>query len=180
MEPDLIALFISLLIIAVFFFTTLVTGSPPLASSAMAQATMFAALPGRLPGEGQGVIYELGSGWGGVAIGLADKYPKHKVVGFELSFVPWLYSRLKIAISASNNLTFRLASFYASDLADADLVVCYLMPRTMSRLSEKLDRELKPGALVLSNSFSLPGWQAVDDFVIHDAHLSHIYLYEKT
>ena len=140
---------------------------------------MLAILPLRLPGESQGVIYELGSGWGGVAFGLADKYPESRVVGFELSIIPWLYSRLKIAMLAPNNLTFKLTSFFMADLSDADLVVCYLMPKTMARLSEKLAQELKPGALVLSNSFALPGWQSVDDFVIQDANLSHIYLYEK-
>ena len=32
----------------------------------------------------------------------------------------------------------------------------------MFRLKEKLERELRPGAYVLSNCYQIPGWQALD------------------
>ena len=180
MEIEIIALLSALLIIAVFFVTTLITGSPPLATSDLALRTMLATLPARLPGEDAGRIYEFGSGWGGVAMGLADKYPAHKVIGFELSLIPWLYSIIRLKISKVRNVTFHLSSFMKADISDASVVVCYLMPETMVKLSEKLKKELRPGTLVLSNAFSLPGWEPLDNFVIPDTYLSHIYLYEKS
>ena len=45
------------------------------------------------------------------------------------------------------------------DLGDADRTFCYLFPDIMPRLGEKLSRELKPGALVISANFPFPGWK---------------------
>ncbi|KXS51512.1 MAG: hypothetical protein AWU57_4106, partial [Marinobacter sp. T13-3] len=41
---------------------------------------------------GIGPVYDLGSGWGGLVIRLAQKYPDRKIVGYEVSLVPWLVS----------------------------------------------------------------------------------------
>ena len=38
-------------------------------------------------------------------------------------------------------------------MSDADVVVCYLLPETNNKLEDKLLRELKPTARVISNSF---------------------------
>ena len=52
-------------------------------------------------------IVELGSGWGGVAIEAAKKYPHSEIIGFECSPVPLMFARLRKLLSPSlKNLKF--------------------------------------------------------------------------
>lgn len=44
------------------------------------------------------------------------------------------------------------------DLKTVDVVVCYLLPNTMQRIRKKLERELKPGARVISYAFPMTDW----------------------
>ena len=39
--------------------------------------------------------------------------------------------------------------------------------------------ELPSGALVLSNTFALPGWRAIEERTVPDIHRSKVYLYRK-
>ncbi len=67
--------------------------------------------------------------------------------------------------------------FRAEPLGDAALVVCYLPGPAMEKLKPKLMAELPAGALVLSNTFALRGWDAIDVRTAPDAHASQVYLY---
>lgn len=44
-------------------------------------------------------------------------------------------------------------------LDNVDVVAVYGFNPIMSKLGEKLRKELKPGSVVLSNVFSIPGWR---------------------
>eukprot|EP00750_Incisomonas_marina_P002626 INCI12519.2.p1 GENE.INCI12519.2~~INCI12519.2.p1 ORF type:complete len:369 (-),score=63.15 INCI12519.2:256-1362(-) len=61
-------------------------------------------------------------------------------------------------------VNFYLRDFWNVDLGHADVVIVYGLTPIMERLSQKLWNELKPGALIVSNVFSLPvqvGWRQV-------------------
>jgi len=53
---------------------------------------------------GTGPIFELGSGWGNLLIALAKAHPQRTVVGYELSFVPWLTSVMLKKVLGLDNL----------------------------------------------------------------------------
>jgi len=57
-----------------------------------------------------------------------------------------------------HNLKVKRRNFLREDLAAASLVVCYLYPGAMEKLSSKLVVELKPDARVISNTFEIPSW----------------------
>jgi len=82
----------------------LLTGTPPLPSSPAVKRAMLAALPVKL----EGTVYDLGSGWGGMAFALARRYPGCRVTGFEVSPLPWIalpkkWRRLSSAVSLESN-----------------------------------------------------------------------------
>ena len=52
----------------------------------------------------------------------------------------------------------RRQNFWKADLSEADVVFCYLYPDVMKKLAAKLASGLKPGAVVVSSHFSLPGF----------------------
>lgn len=178
MSIELVTLALSLLIIAIVFIPTLVTGSSPVPTSRKVRRTILKVLPERLPGPKTGTIYDLGSGWGGMAFALADKYPNHQVIGYELSPLPWLMSRLHLWISGPKNLKFEITNYNRKSLSNAALVLCYLLPDPMEKLRPKLESELNSGVLVVSNTFAFRGWYALDDKMADDVYNSHVFLYE--
>jgi hypothetical protein len=131
-----------------------------------------------LPESFEGDVHELGAGWGGLALALADKYPSARVVAWEASLVPALFLRLRLALSPRRNLVVLRRDFFeAADLSRAGLVVCYLWTGAMSRLKEKFDAELRDGAVVVSHTFGLRGWDADDTRHAPDVYRTPVYRY---
>jgi hypothetical protein len=124
-------------------------------------------------------IYEMGSGWGGLACSLSKQFPDAEIHAFEISPIPWLFSVILKKIRGCKNLYLHRSNFYRSSLSDADLVVCYLFPKAMSLLKIKMEKELPPGAWVISNSFGITGWNLYKSVKVNDFWRSHIYIYRK-
>ncbi|MBS0654888.1 MAG: SAM-dependent methyltransferase [Verrucomicrobia bacterium] len=118
-------------------------------------------------------IVELGSGWGTLAFLLAQKYPSCRVLGFENSPLPYLFSRVR----QRPNLCFKYKDFFDESFAEADLIVCYLCPSLMKRLKEKFEKELRPGTVVVSHTFAVPGWEAQRVVFVDDLYRTPIYIY---
>jgi len=178
MTEEIATLVIALVLIALVVWSSLKSGSPPTPTSPSVRRAMMELLPNRLPGDDGGIIVEMGSGWGGLAIVLARRYPQHPVIAYEVSVLPWLVSRARLLIRPQANLRFRKADFMLADMSGAQLAICYLMPATMARLAAKLSGEMPTGALVLSNTFTVPGWQVLDQKTASDLYKSPVYLYE--
>ncbi len=104
----------------------------------------------------QPVIYDLGAGWGGLCLAVAREFPQAHVVGLELAWPALLVSTLRKIAVGQRNLRFRRADFWAYDISDGDIVLCYLGDIVMPALRDKLRREAKPGRLFISNTFPLP------------------------
>lgn len=126
-----------------------------------------------LPEIENGTVVELGSGWGNLAIPLSKKYGNSKVIGYENSPVPYLFSTL---LNHSTNLKIMRHDFFEKSLQDASLVVCYLFPKGLSRLKDKLEKELLPGAQVISHTHPIPDWQPKQ--VIEVSEGPKIFIYE--
>jgi hypothetical protein len=165
--------------IALLLGYTIRTGISPVPTTPRVAAEIFILCPpgSLLPPTAGGVVYELGSGWGNLAIALAKRFPERAVVGYELSPLPWLASRLTLRLWPRANLVLRRADFLAADLGDAALVVCYLYPGAMRRLRDKLERELQAGALVVSSAFPVPGWRPAAVRLAADQYETPVYLY---
>ena len=63
-------------------------------------------------------------------------------------------------------------SMWSQDLKDFDAVVVYGMEHIMKKLEKKFEKELKPGAKIVSNYFALPTWKP-------ERAEDNIYLYTK-
>lgn len=120
-------------------------------------------------------IADLGSGWGGILKQLTKANKEAKVEGFEIAWIPFFYSLL--TKTRETNVIF--ANFLKNNLNKYDLLYCYLFPNAMVKLSTKLKKELKPGAIVISNTFQLPGWKPVKVIKISDFFGSKIYIYRR-
>jgi len=131
------------------------------------------------PVQVQGDILELGCGWGGLALKLAAKYPQNNVIGYEMSWVPYLVSSLREKIYVGHNLKIVRGNFYDVPFNNAGLVMCYLSPQHMVKLEEKFLRELPTGAQVISSTFYCPTWTPIRTQDVKRLVNSKIFVYEK-
>ncbi len=159
--------------VALIFFQTILCGVPPVSTSLQARSIILDVIPPSLGG----VIYELGSGWGGLARSLARRDLSMTVVAFEVSLLPWAVSRLWCALSPLPNLTIERCNFYTRPLTDAAGVVCYLYSGGMKKLKSKLETELPDGAWVISNTFAVPRWKPERRILVEGLPSSAVYLY---
>lgn len=172
-------IFESVLIAVVFIvgasiiFSTIKIGISPMPSSKKAYQAILA-----LADEtGAGPIYDLGSGWGSLVIRLARKYPDRKIVGYELSFFPWLVTKFFKRVLGLSNLTLHREDFLKADLSSASVVICYLFPATMSEIKNKLIHGNDKLGFIISNNFALPSYQASKVIQLNDFYKSPVYLY---
>jgi hypothetical protein len=80
-----------------------------------------------------------------------------RAVGYEINLLAYLKAVTLCVFYPGIQL--KLRDFWRADISEADVVFCYLYPDVLERLRRKLDRELKPGATVISGNFPLPGWK---------------------
>jgi SAM-dependent methyltransferase len=129
-------------------------------SSAQAMAAVAARLPQGRPLR----LIDLGCGTGGLLGHLARIRPDVRLHGVDAAPLPWLVSRLRLGRSAR----IRLGSLWDEDLATYDVVYAYLSPAPMARLWDKVQREMRPGSLFISNTFTVPGRVPDETVELHD------------
>jgi hypothetical protein len=139
--------------------------------------TVRKAIACELPENIEGTIVELGSGWGGIALFLAKKYPKAEVYAYETSPLPWLISNLRARFSAQKNIHFERKDFFLLPLSNAKLIWCYLSGPLMERLQKKLSQDTLSGTLIISNTFALPKYTPTKILTIDDLYKTKIYFY---
>lgn len=131
-------------------------------------------------------LIDCGSGWGHLVFQLARRYPEAQVIGYELSFIPWLVSRLLARFLLMNNLTIYRENFSGTNLpvplSQGDILFTYLYPKGMTRLSELLTSEelSKPSdrsQQLISICFALPGFEPDEQQTLNDLYQTRIYRY---
>lgn len=153
---------------------TMITGISPIPTSPLIKAKMLEAVPKDV----QGTILDLGSGWGNLVFAFAKKYPQSRVIGYELSPIPWCFCRVRQWLKPQLNVEFRRRDYRKVPLDQADLVVCYLFPRGMRELRSKFEHELNTGCLIISNTFAMPGWRPDHIYVAEDQYATQVFVYE--
>jgi len=130
-----------------------------------------------LPPFDSGLIVDLGSGFGSMAFAFADRFPACKVIGYETSPIPYFIAQCRQKLFNRENLQFRRVDFLSLSLADASLVYCYLYSAKMTALEPKLQAELQPNCVVISNTFALPNCKPVKKILLGDIYRSVVYVY---
>ena len=170
---DLFLITLTLIAGATIVWSTLSLGISPMPSSNKARQAMF-----RLADDtGSGPIYDLGSGWGHLIISLAKRYPQRKIVGYEMSLLPWLTTVVLKKVLGLSNLTIRRENFLKADLSQASVLMCYLHSAVMVKIKEKLDRENEGIHYLISHNFALPTEPILKMIRLDDFYQSPVYLY---
>jgi hypothetical protein len=98
---------------------------------------------------------DLGSGLGSTTIPLADALPDSHFAGYENAPLTWF---IGLILSVGRpNIRWRWDDLWEAKLGDYDVVYAFLSPAPMPKLWDKVQAEMKPGSLFISNSFPVPG-----------------------
>lgn len=159
------------------FVSTLRTGIPPRPSHLAARSFLIKQAEQLLGSSSGQVLIDLGSGWGHLVVPLARRFPQHQIIGYEVSWVPWLVTQLLKKLLGLNNLQVYRKDFFQEDLSQADLVFCYLLRPSMLKLAERFSSLDSHPRLVLSHFFTLPGYSPARIWQLPDWYQSPCYLY---
>jgi len=138
-------------LLAATYWTSFRTQVPLYLTNRATVAAVAALLP-----AGRAVkVLDLGSGTGALLRPLARLRPDCFFHGIEAAPAPYWLSRL-LARGASN-LTLTRGDFFAPSWRDYDAVYAFLSPVPMARVWAKARGEMRPGSVLVSNSFPVPG-----------------------
>jgi hypothetical protein len=168
---------LSVAVVSIVFFT-LINGISPMPSSSRARSVVLEEIK-KLSRSSNHLIIDVGSGWGTLALQAARHLPSQTIFGVENSVIPlWISRMLKMSGSYSNLKLIR-QDIYTYSYAQADIVLCYLYPGAMKRLSTIFDQQLKQDAYIISIFFALPGWTPEKIIECKDMYRTKIYVYRK-
>lgn len=108
-------------------------------------------------------LIDLGSGDGRLVIAAVAKHKARGAAGIELD--EELVQRASYqarGAGVADRVTFTAGDLFAANVERATVVTLYLLPQILGQVEDKLKRELKPGARVVSHDYPLPTWKPVD------------------
>lgn len=129
------------------------------------------------PGE---KICDLGSGTGRIIFKAAKEYKNSLVVGFETSFSLLMLSRFLLFFHPLLKKRIRIFNqdFFNIDLAQFDVIFCFLTPEALRILSPKF-QTLRPGTRVITYMFSLEDQRGFTEVIENFSSKDTIFYYKK-
>jgi len=129
------------------------------------------------------ILYDIGCGDGRIVINAAKKYSA-RGVGIDIDPQRIKESKQNAkAAGVEKRVKFIKKDALRVDISKATVVTLYLLPESNELLRPILEEKLKPGTLVVSHNYSIPGWENKEaDFatVLDEEGQEHyVYLYKK-
>lgn len=136
----------------VLVFWNVFRGRVPLyLSGPAAQKTLLQLLATRHAGR----FLDLGCGTGSLLRALADRRPDWSFTGVESSPLVFAWAWLRNHGGAGARMHWH--NLWSVNLAEYDLVYCFLSPEPMPAIWRKACKEMRAGTLLVSNQFLVPG-----------------------
>ncbi len=123
------------------------------------------------------IIYDLGAGYGKFINAFSKAFPKAKIYGVEILYLPYFISKFRFR--KNKNIEIIKQDLFNSDISNANAVFCFYCGN-IKRLSDKLKSELSENTIVISNNFRLENWQEQEIINIKDViKYRKLYIYKK-
>jgi hypothetical protein len=168
---------VAFLVMLLVFWNTFNTQVPLYLSSGKVWQALENVLPPPIPDQ-RFTFIDIGSGLGGVLTHLARIRPDGSYKGIESAPLPFLWSWLRIQLGGYRQCQVQWGDLWDCDLASYDVVFAYLSPAPMERLWQKAKAEMKPGAVFISSTFSIPGVLPLATINVDDLHRSTLLIWQ--
>ena len=120
-------------------------------------------------------ILDIGCGTGSLLARLARQQPTLRCIGIELAPLPWLIARLRC--QRLGNVEIHRGNFFAGSWHEHDVIYAFLSPAPMEQVWTKARQEMRPGTLLISNSFPVPGIEPDQTLTLGDRRATRLFLY---
>lgn len=158
---------------AAWSYLPVIWGAPWVPSSS-AKIQKMLALANLQPGQ---MLVDLGAGDGRIVIAAARHFGA-RAAGVEIDPLRCAIANGLIGLAGLRGKARVVwGNLYAYDCREADVVTVYLLQGTNQKLKAQLSRQLKPGARVVSHTFSMDGWVPT---VIDESHGLFVYEIGRT
>jgi hypothetical protein len=109
-----------------------------------------------IPMKKDSFLIELGSGDGRFIRSAVKKY---NVRGLGIEIQPFLlwYSRIVSYVQRVPKAKYKSQNFFHTDLSQADVIFMFLLPKTIKKLTPKLQKETREGVIIISHAFQITG-----------------------
>ncbi len=129
------------------------------------------------------VIYDIGCGDGRIVIYAAKTFGA-RGVGIDIDPERIKESKENAKKEGVEKLVkFLLEDATKTDISAATIVTTYLLPESNELLRPKFERELKPGTIIVTHNYIIPGWEGkeIDSATLTDASGTEhtVFLYKK-
>ncbi len=102
-------------------------------------------------------MYDLGCGDGRMIFAAAKKGAD--VEGLEIAILPFIFTTIfRLFQKEKEKIKISYCDIWRKNLSDADIVYFFLMPKVCPKIGEKLKKELKHGAKVITCCFPIENW----------------------
>jgi len=120
------------------------------------------------------VVYDLGSGDGRIPILAVEEFGAKKAVGVEIRNDLVQIAREEVSKRGlEGRVEIVRGDVLEVPVHEATVVTMFLLPDLMEMLRRKLERELKPGARVVSHEYPMAKWRPKKVVRIEDEHMFH-------
>jgi SAM-dependent methyltransferase len=101
-------------------------------------------------------VIDVGCGFAGVLLALANRRPKSQFWGVEIAPLPYFISWLRAKFQ-KRNVNILFGDYSKLDFSNYDLVFVYLSPVAMPILWQTIRHQMRPGSYIFSYEFMIPG-----------------------
>ena len=133
------------------------------------------ALAELLPQSGGFAFLDLGSGLGGTLAFLARQRRDGEFYGVESAPLPFFVGWLRLLQSANARVC--CGDLWRENLGAYDVVYAFLSPEPMPELWRKAESEMRPGTLLVSNTFEVPGVAPSRTLVLDDSRRTRLLIW---
>jgi predicted RNA methylase len=127
------------------------------------------------------VFVELGSGNGRVCSYIAKKNPSAKVIGIELAFLFYIFTKIKVLILGPRNLKIVFGDALKYDISKADIVYVYVLTKGLNgEIKKKILKEMQKKAKLISYVFPITEWSGNKKTHNQSGKASNIHVYEMS
>jgi SAM-dependent methyltransferase len=146
----LILLLLSVLVV-VFLLDVFLTGKTPMITTPSGSRRKIIKT---LVLKENSVFYDLGCGTGTLLVECSKVFPTSHFVGIDNSPYSYFFSKIRVWLRKSKNISIKFGNFFNSDLSQATHIFLWIFVKDMDKLLNKFQSELKQGTLVYSLDFS--------------------------
>ena len=152
-----------------------------LPTSQRATKVLFKIISGRKNARN---FYDLGCARGALACRIKRKFPTIDVYAIDNNSARVFFAKIR-AFLFWQNIKFLRKDIFDVNLSNADIIYIYLWYDIIPLLEKKLQKELKQGAIVITNTSNFPTWKPAQKIVTYPKasktpNFETLFVYQKT